>query len=290
MDIEKGKIIGTCGHELSEEWFGGGKSHIMIKDYTREGEKCVSSISVCENCRKNYEQVILETSTEEDEWFGRSLNDKPDYKKPQCHLSADTKEKLIELMEIHLEMLKEGKPDIVVAFGEKPVCETCEGSKKVPTEDPVKSGDHYEVVTGEIPCPTCQQPPASEFVEKNRMRIVRDMAILDDERQYNKAVFMVIGAEALEHLGEACDLLDAQQQQLEELDSKREEAENLSGRRLAIMERFESQLAKWDKAIKYLNKKPDSYETTWDGIPWEKRQEELKRILGDQWEEIVKDE
>lgn len=66
---ETSKVIGTCGHELSEEWCLSSRGNINIKDRTREGEKCVSLLVVCENCLKIHEPDILKTKAEVDEWL-----------------------------------------------------------------------------------------------------------------------------------------------------------------------------------------------------------------------------
>lgn len=49
------KIIATCGHEVTWEWFDSGKGNIIIKDKDREGKDCISSLVVCPECRKWYE-------------------------------------------------------------------------------------------------------------------------------------------------------------------------------------------------------------------------------------------
>ena len=54
----KGKVIGTCGHEISPKWLNSGKGKICIKDYDK-GERCISYLVVCSKCLKWYQKEGL---------------------------------------------------------------------------------------------------------------------------------------------------------------------------------------------------------------------------------------
>jgi hypothetical protein len=64
-----GKIIGTCGHEITDRWFDGRKGSIIIKDFTKTGKKSAAYLLVCEKCLSIYRTVILETEKDVKEWF-----------------------------------------------------------------------------------------------------------------------------------------------------------------------------------------------------------------------------
>lgn len=53
-----GKVFATCGHEvqLGDKGFG---TPIVIWDYDREGERCQSSMSVCDECLPHYKDVLV---------------------------------------------------------------------------------------------------------------------------------------------------------------------------------------------------------------------------------------
>ena len=57
-------ITATCGHETA---FG---RNIIIKGYTREGKRCLSSIVVCQECYSTHCEWddILDTEAEEQAW------------------------------------------------------------------------------------------------------------------------------------------------------------------------------------------------------------------------------
>lgn len=61
-------MIGTCGHEISMKQLEQG---LLIRDYTRLCERCVSSLAVCDKCRQWYEAegVVVHNDIERKEWF-----------------------------------------------------------------------------------------------------------------------------------------------------------------------------------------------------------------------------
>ena len=65
--ITKGKMIGTCGHEITIEDLKG----LRIKDWDRELKPCIRSMAVCEKCRQWFEAEGCVTHNEEEEqdWF-----------------------------------------------------------------------------------------------------------------------------------------------------------------------------------------------------------------------------
>ena len=61
-------ITATCGHEIPDnsELYS-----VTCKDYTREGERCVTTKMVCMRCKRmlmNYGNVLY-TKEQEDEWL-----------------------------------------------------------------------------------------------------------------------------------------------------------------------------------------------------------------------------
>ena len=54
-----GKIIGTCQHELMDDWFKGGKGAICIKEQDREGKDCIAYLVVCPQCLEWYQRNNL---------------------------------------------------------------------------------------------------------------------------------------------------------------------------------------------------------------------------------------
>lgn len=64
-----GKIIGTCGHEISLDWFMSQKGAILVKDKDRERQDCVSSLVVCPQCLIWYEKLgIIIKKYKEESW------------------------------------------------------------------------------------------------------------------------------------------------------------------------------------------------------------------------------
>ena len=61
-----GIIYGTCGHEV--EW---DTTTIMRRDWTRNGERCVSYVVYCEDCVEWVHQAgyYMETEEEAKEWM-----------------------------------------------------------------------------------------------------------------------------------------------------------------------------------------------------------------------------
>lgn len=71
-----GKIIGTCGHEISKEWWDSGNGSIAYKEFTNdyENERIANAVSyglVCEKCKKDYEEwgILLYNEDEEKLWM-----------------------------------------------------------------------------------------------------------------------------------------------------------------------------------------------------------------------------
>ena len=58
-------IIATCGHETTAT------ANIIRKGYTREGERCLSSEVVCQECYLKYRAwgELLDTEEEEQAWL-----------------------------------------------------------------------------------------------------------------------------------------------------------------------------------------------------------------------------
>ena len=54
-----GKIIGTCQHELTLDWFNSEKGAICIKDIDREGKDCKAYLVVCPQCLEWYQKENL---------------------------------------------------------------------------------------------------------------------------------------------------------------------------------------------------------------------------------------
>jgi len=54
-----GKIIATCGHEISLDWFESDKGKICVEDTDRELNDCVSYLLVCPKCLEWYEKEGL---------------------------------------------------------------------------------------------------------------------------------------------------------------------------------------------------------------------------------------
>lgn len=66
--FKKGKSYGTCGHEITDLDDAG----LIIKDYTREGKKCIACVVFCAKCKKWYEKksLVLHNRKEESKWLG----------------------------------------------------------------------------------------------------------------------------------------------------------------------------------------------------------------------------
>lgn len=52
-----GRIIATCGHEITEEWDHSGKGHIIYRHENRECIMVDDSIVVCPDCLGLYEML-----------------------------------------------------------------------------------------------------------------------------------------------------------------------------------------------------------------------------------------
>ncbi len=152
---------------------------------------------------------------------------------------------------------------------DEPVCKTCNNT--------------HEVISGEpyghrIPCPKCQEPPASEFTKGLRQN-VREFP---DFPEHLRDLFE-------RDILEACDLLDAQQQRIEELKKEEEHLLEIGEKHSKLREKHYNnwlnaceQLVKRDDAIKYavVNQKAHDKDLF---------RKELKRILGDdEFERIIK--
>lgn len=79
-NIETPRIIGTCGHLLTEEWWDSSEGSIVIKAHDKTGARCVSYLVVCPKCKELYKSVILETVEDRKKWLGicNWPQDKPD--------------------------------------------------------------------------------------------------------------------------------------------------------------------------------------------------------------------
>lgn len=58
-------IIATCGHKVTEET----ENFINTKDYSRGGDRVVSSQTVCNECLSLYKDEILYTKKQEEKWL-----------------------------------------------------------------------------------------------------------------------------------------------------------------------------------------------------------------------------
>jgi hypothetical protein len=63
-------VIASCGDELTEEE-GLGRS-FYVKDYAKDGSKCVSYRVLCTKCITYYQDtgLILDTEEHEEAWLG----------------------------------------------------------------------------------------------------------------------------------------------------------------------------------------------------------------------------
>ncbi len=209
-------------------------------------------------------------------------------------------------------------------FTKKPVCETCGGSKRIiclRCRDLQTSVErqHFPCprckATGFIPCPACpqppvgdvismiqsvsaghtislqeakqmldacQQPPASEFVERGRTAVKAyfDSPSFDSHKQSPKF------QDLLSFADEACSRLDAQQQGIEELEAgKLDDKVAIAGLEL-FQEGLQSQLAKRGEAIRWTK---EHCKVLCNSLIYKRIIENFKRVLGDQFEEIIKD-
>jgi len=66
-----GKIIGTCGHDITDEFEARVNTEIHIMDFTRDCKNAVSICSVCSDCRNQYEfwGIVLHNKEEEHAWL-----------------------------------------------------------------------------------------------------------------------------------------------------------------------------------------------------------------------------
>lgn len=164
---------------------------------------------------------------------------------------------------------------------DEPVCEACRDTKEV--WDTQEFGGRE--VGDKIPCPDCQQPPASEFVKSVKEYVrIHNFELTAD---YPNVV---------QFLKQACTRLTAQQQRIKKMyagdlspESRlngykvvtaklQERIEELKGEKVIIQ-------PKRDEAIRFLNSSPPTY-----GIVYRERQKKLKRILGDEeFEKITKE-
>lgn len=67
-----GKVIGTCGHEFKDI-----KGNVLIiKEYNREGLRCICSVNVCDGCAVEYEysNIVIHTQKEESDYlYGENI-------------------------------------------------------------------------------------------------------------------------------------------------------------------------------------------------------------------------
>ena len=77
------RLIATCGHDISREWndwdFNDDANppwDVIVKDWTREGERCVSFQSKCIDCRSDfYDRDLLIISKEDAKnWLGYDID------------------------------------------------------------------------------------------------------------------------------------------------------------------------------------------------------------------------
>lgn len=63
--------IGTCGHELSDDWRGSGKGKFIIKGLDRNCQRAVKYVILCENCETVYkrDKMFLLTETDINKWL-----------------------------------------------------------------------------------------------------------------------------------------------------------------------------------------------------------------------------
>lgn len=59
-------VIGTCGHQLTEKEAEGFRNYISIMDHDRTGNKAVSYMTVCDECKKKYAEKGLILRDEKD--------------------------------------------------------------------------------------------------------------------------------------------------------------------------------------------------------------------------------
>lgn len=73
-------VIGTCGHELSEEWMDSEEGLVYYKEHYSDYEmdcivNCVAFGEVCQDCKKKYEEwgILLHNEEEQKLWLEGKL-------------------------------------------------------------------------------------------------------------------------------------------------------------------------------------------------------------------------
>lgn len=66
-----GKIVATCGHEITWEWMDDPRSKCIEKSLSRECKPAISYTVRCESCRDWFAQhgVLLDSEEAADEWL-----------------------------------------------------------------------------------------------------------------------------------------------------------------------------------------------------------------------------
>ena len=134
--------------------------------------------------------------------------------------------------------------DQVLSALDEPVCKTCGDSKYI---GPLP-GSYTKDEPHAVPCPACQQPPASEFT-KSFHKIIN---LVDPVPNSPITVENKEDKVLADWARKACDLLTAQQQQIKQLEKRLSKCISAETVIATELERDEAlaRLAKRDEAIK----------------------------------------
>lgn len=68
-------VIGTCGHQLTQAESEGFDNYISIMDHDRSGNKVVSYMTVCNECKKIFDKrkLILKNDTEVNDYISGKI-------------------------------------------------------------------------------------------------------------------------------------------------------------------------------------------------------------------------
>ena len=66
-----GRVIGSCGDDIDDEWFDSDECTIAIKDRDKRGRKAIAYPTVCRRCYARLKKLglILETDEEQREYL-----------------------------------------------------------------------------------------------------------------------------------------------------------------------------------------------------------------------------
>ena len=68
-----GRIIASCGHEITWEWFVNKRAAVALRDYSRDGSRTVSYGVYCPECRDwaSKKRITMARKSTIDKWLSQ---------------------------------------------------------------------------------------------------------------------------------------------------------------------------------------------------------------------------